>query len=235
MKLKSLGAILLLIIAAGSESCKKTDVINQVNSPVVTLTPNQKSGVAGDQITIDMVATATNNIQRIQVTEQYNGNSANTLVDSTITASTSYIDRNYTYTIPSNATANQSSVITFTVTDSKGNTTTKNVTISITGSQPAISLTCAKTSLSASETALMTVHLSSPVANIGRLVILQSINAALGTTLKDTTFTNQSDVNMVYNYTAPSTLTSADKINLIFTVTDNNNVARTKSYTFTGK
>jgi hypothetical protein len=234
-KLKYSGIIILLAIALTVQSCNKTDVVSQVNSPVVTLTPSQKSGVAGDEIQIDLVTTATNNIQRIQMTEQYNGGSTKTLVDSTITASTTYIDRNFSYDIPASASANQTSVLSFTVTDVKGNTTTKSVTISITGSQPNISLNTAKTALSAGENAQVNVLITSPVANIGHLVILQSINAQQGTTVKDTTFTNQSTVTYVYNYTAPSTFTASDKVALVFTVTDNNNVSRTKSLVFNGK
>jgi hypothetical protein len=210
-------------------------VVNQVNSPVVTLTPNQKTGNAGDEITIDLVTTATNNIQRIQMTEQYNGGSTKTIVDSTLTTGTTYIDRNFSYTIPATASANQTSVITFTVTDVKGNTTSKSVTISITGSQPNISLSTVKTSLSAGENAQINVLITSPVANIGHLVILESINSQQGTTLKDTTFNNQSTVTYVYNYTAPTTFTSADNVALVFTVKDNNNVSRTKSLVFKGK
>lgn len=235
MKLKHLYTIILLAGLLILQSCGKTDVVNQVNSPVVTLTPNQKSGNAGDEITIDLVTTATNNIQRIQMSAQYNGGASQTIIDSTLTTGTTYLDRNFSYTIPATATANQTSVITFTVTDVKGNTTSKSVTISITGSQPNISLNTVKTSLSANENAQINVLITSPVANIGHLVIQQSINSQLGTTLKDTTFTNQSTVTYVYNYTAPATFTSADNVALIFTVTDNNNVKRTKSLVFKGK
>jgi hypothetical protein len=121
------------------------------------------------------------------------------------------------------------------VTDVKGNTTSKSVTISITGSQPNISLSTVKTSLSAGENAQINVLITSPVANIGHLVILESINSQQGTTLKDTTFNNQSTVTYVYNYTAPTTFTSADNVALVFTVKDNNNVSRTKSLVFKGK
>lgn len=234
-KLKYSGLLILLAMTLLLQSCGKTDVVNQVNSPVVTLTPSQKTGVAGDEIQIDLVTTATSSIQRIQMTEQYNGGSTKTLVDSTITSNTTYIDRNFSYDIPATATANQTSVLTFTVTDVKGNTTSKSVTISITGSQPSISVNTAKTALSAGESAQVNVLITSPVANIGHLVILQSINAQQGTTLKDTTFINQSTVTYVYNYTAPSTFTSSDKVALVFTVTDNNNVSRTKSLVYNGK
>jgi hypothetical protein len=92
MKLKHLCTLALLAALLILQSCGKTDVVNQVNSPVVTLTPNQKTGNAGDEITIDLVTTATNNIQRIQMTEQYNGGSTKTIVDSTLTTGTTYID-----------------------------------------------------------------------------------------------------------------------------------------------
>ena len=222
-----------LVIIGFTFACQKpNNNIPAINSPLVVLTPTSDSGYAGDKRSINYSTTATNGIKRIQIFTQFLSNPKVTVKDSTLATTKLAEDLNFVYTIPDSATRGQQSVITFTITDGNGNSSTKTATIIVTGSRPSIKVTPATTSAHKGDTVSFNIVMKSPDKPIQILDISQIINSGSATSLPSIPYSgNQLVINTTYKYVVPNTVNIGDVIGLLFTVGNSNGITNIASVT----
>src|SRR6185437_7070080 len=175
---KYLWACIVLALIGFTISCQKTNNgTPSIGSPILVLTPSSDSGYAGAQLAIDYSTTAINGVKRIQIFTQFLSTPKVTAKDSTLSSTSPAVDLNFDYTIPDSALRGQQSVITFIITDGKGNTTTKTATVTVTGSRPTISVTPLNPSVNAGDSVKFNIVMKSPDKGIQTLDVAQVTKA----------------------------------------------------------
>lgn len=199
----------------------------------MVLTPSSISGIAGDIVSIDYTSGSAVGMKDIKIEAAFNGNASIVLKDTFFTSKPKVEDLNFNYTIPDSAAAGQKSVLTFTVTDTAGKTTSKQATVNVTSSRPRITVSQNNTTGHAGDSVIFTITMKSTEANIDSLSISQSINSSVFTKIAGFAYSNLSLVNTTYKYQIPNSSAVGDKIALFFTVTNNSKITNYTSKNIT--
>jgi hypothetical protein len=224
---------LLMVIIAGLAitGCTKNNntTTNQNNNtlggPSIVLTPGSASGIAGDLVKINYTSAIPYGLQKIHIEEQYQSDPKRILMDSSPVAHNVADDEVLNYRIPDSASAGQQSVLTFTITDVKGNVATKSAKISVLASRPRITVTQDKTTAAKGDVVKFTITMLSPENNLGVLSIDQSINLGSNGEIDRFTYTSQSTVHTTYAYKVPLTVSPGDHISIQFNITNSAGVS----------
>ena len=226
-------AIFVSVCASVMISCTKPENNTDKTPPILILTPAAINAVAGDQVKIDYTSTAVNGVKKIHIEGQYQSNAKIVLRDTSFANTRAADDEILTYIVPDTASTGQLVSLIFTITDGKGNSTSKTATVSITGSRPRIAVTPNKLHATNGDSISFTIDVSSTDKTLGTLTVGQNINNAGTTTISTFSYNAQNAIHQIYNYRIPVGSKSGDSIYLIFTATNNKMAADFVSKTIT--
>jgi hypothetical protein len=216
--------ILLLFSFTILSSCKKPISIK----PALTISNLNKDAAAGDQVPFDINSSGPKSIARLKVDINVNNSGLKTLTDTTYPSPFHVLQYEYYYTIPADAVKDESIVLTFTVYDTDGNSSSSTKTITVKGAQPFINFTSSANTGAPGGVISLQAGITSASRDLGKGVLTQSINSSTPATIATRNWQDQNSVTWDYVYNIPQSAKSGDNIVLEVAVTNNDGVVRSK-------
>ncbi len=206
-------------------SCKDEDGNPTIEKPVLVVTPIDNNVGAGDIFKFSVDASGLNKLTKLTVEQTYNNNKR-IILDSAFNPAKTGVTFAYNYRVPDSAIKGQTITLVFSLTDEKGNVTTDTETFTIANSKPVVKVDMDKVSASAGDTVNTTVTITTPVANLKNIEVLESKNGTLGTPVKTENFPdNTGNTTYTYSYVVPADLQVGQYVVLVFRVANNDNVS----------
>lgn len=220
-----------LFICLLAISCKKNGGLNK---PSLNVNMLDKEGAGGDILEFDMNASGFDAIKGFKVEVNYNNTGSKTVLDSTFSEPKGVFTYVYRYKIPENAKKGESATLKFTATDKNGNNSTVEKSITVTASQPQLSLSVDNLKPNAGDVLTLHIAMKSSEKNLGKIEIKESRHNQAGVLLETKDWQNEDNVAWDYEYTVPKDA-SGEKIIILVIAKNSDGIERYDTFTFNVK